>query len=91
MGAVVVAEEAVACALDVVAREVRGGLGVTAVDGIEDALVLVDDIAECEQPVRLHLTHAELDLSHEQAMKARKARGPLGYDEGAVEGDVGSG
>ncbi|RZT59545.1 hypothetical protein EV140_1525 [Microcella alkaliphila] len=66
-------------------------LDVTARDGVEDTLVLVDHIAECEQPMRLHLPGAQFDLAHEQPEQARQSWGPLSFDERAVKGNVGAG
>lgn len=61
-----VIEQPVTCALDVSPRESARTLGVACSDGVEDPLVLLDDIIECQEPVGENLTRAQLDLTHEQ-------------------------
>ena len=66
-------------------------LGVGGRDCVENSLVLGDDVLECEQPVRLNLPRAQLDLAHEKGVQARESRRVLRFDERAMKRNVGAG
>lgn len=75
---------------DVLTSQSRGKPHVAGRDGIEDGVMLPDDILGPHELAGLHLAYTQLNLAHQKIVHSGQARAGLGHDESAMEIEIGT-